>query len=168
MKKLLLVLAVAFVGVLGAQNIAHYSSQKVLVEYTKAKQATSDIEQFQNTLVAEIQIMQTTLEEQYRKLQQEGAAMSEWEREHLSSSVQDLNQRVQMASQQVQEQVYNKQTELFEPIYIEIEAALKAIAEAKKYDFILDLSGSRGIYSKAALDVTDQVIAKLGGSTSAN
>ena len=73
-----------------------------------------------------------------------------------------------MASQQVQEQVYNKQTELFEPIYIEIEAALKAIAEAKKYDFILDLSGSRGIYSKAALDVTDQVIAKLGGSTSAN
>jgi outer membrane protein len=168
MKKLLLVLAVAFVGVLGAQNTAHYSSQKVLAEYTKAKQATSDIEQFQNTLVAEIQTMQTTLEEQYRKLQQEGAAMSEWEREHLSSSVQDLNQRVQMASQQVQEQVYNKQTELFEPIYIEIEAALKAIAEAKKYDFILDLSGSRGIYSKPALDVTDQVIAKLGGSSSAN
>ena len=168
MKKLLLVITVAFVGVLGAQNIAHYNSQKVLAEYTKAKQATSDIEQFQNTLVAEIQTMQTTLEEQYRKLQQEGAAMSDWEREHLSSSVQDLNQRVQMASQQVQEQVYNKQTELFEPIYIEIEAALKAIAEAKKYDFVLDLSGSRGIYSKPALDVTDQVITKLGGSTSAN
>ena len=168
MKNLLLILSIAVVGVVGAQKVAHYDSQKVLEQYAKAKQAFTDLDQFQNNLIGEIQTMQTTLEEQYNKLQQNGAAMSEWEREHLASSVQDLNQRVQMASQQVQEQVFNKRAELFEPIYADIESALKAIAEAKKYDYILDLSGSRGIYASTILDLTDQVITKLSQGSTAN
>ena len=48
MKNLLLILSIAVVGVVGAQKVAHYDSQKVLEQYAKAKQAFTDLDQFQN------------------------------------------------------------------------------------------------------------------------
>ena len=60
-------------------------------------------------------------------------------------------------------QLYQKRTELIQPIQEKVYTAMKEVAQAKNYAFILDLaSGTSILYANDRNDVSDEVLDQLG------
>ena len=60
-------------------------------------------------------------------------------------------------------QLYQKRTELIQPIQEKVYTAMQELAQAKNYAFILDLaSGTSILYASDKNDVSDDVLDQLG------
>ena len=62
-------------------------------------------------------------------------------------------------------ELFKKREALMKPIQDEIYTAVKAVADAEGYAMVIDKSSARSIvYAVAKVDISDQVLAKLGYS----
>ena len=60
-------------------------------------------------------------------------------------------------------QLYQKRTELIQPIQEKVYTAMKEVAQSKNYAFIFDLaSGTSVLYANDKNDVSDEVLDQLG------
>ena len=60
-------------------------------------------------------------------------------------------------------QLYQKRTELIQPIQEKVYTAMKEVAQTKNYAFVLDLaSGTSVLYASDKNDISDDVLDQLG------
>ncbi len=147
---------IAFAGDI---KIGVVNTEKILRESLPAIQAQKKIEQEfvpRDEDIKKIAVQAKTLQD---KLEKNGITMEETERRHLERNLANLSREYQRAQKQMREDLSVRQNEEYGVILERTNRAISKIAEAEKYDLILQLQDS--VYRSYRIDITDQVIKAL-------
>ena len=140
-------------------KIGVVNTEKILRESLPAIQAQKKIEQefvLRDEDIKKIAVQAKALQD---KLEKNGMTMEETERRHLERNLANLSREYQRAQKQMREDLSVRQNEEYGVILDRTNRAISKIAEAEKYDLILQLQDS--VYRSHRIDITDQVIKAL-------
>lgn len=159
-------LAVAIVGVLPASaqtapKVAFVNSQRIIAEAPNAQNVRQTLEremegyrQELNKLDEEIQKMVTDYEQKRSMLSQDARARQE-------EAIMQKQREAQQRAMQLEDQAARRQSELVEPVMRKIQEVIEAIRVEGQYSMIFDIAAGGLIAADPALDITDQVLARL-------
>ena len=167
MKKILQLAVVALLLIAAtttasAQKFGYVNSAAILAEMAEMKAAESNLEGLQKQLQKKGQAMVQTFQADVKKLQDQAAAgdLTPKQQQEESAKLEARQQEIGKFEQSMVTDLQTKRTELLEPIYEKVNAAIKAVAEAEGYQFIFDQQVL--LYGQEASDVSAAVKAKLG------
>jgi Skp family chaperone for outer membrane proteins len=145
-------------------KIAYIDSQQVLTNSPDAAAAQQQFDQemqgYQNEieqLEGELTGLQESLQRQQLTLSPEARAVRE---QQLQARMQQYQQRTAQLTQLAEQ----RRAELIEPVMDRITEIIEAVREEGQYHLILDLAAGSIIAADPSLDVTQQVIARLGST----
>ena len=144
------------------QKIAYVDADAIYPNMPEAKAAKSELEQFKSILEKQLEGEQAKAQQYYADVMkkiQEGSLtplQQKAEEEKLMKMQEDLQKK----AAKMDEDLQNKQLEMYKPIEDKFDAALKAVAKANGYSYILDKKLL--LYSDGGEDATAKVKSQLG------
>lgn len=137
--------------------------------------AMPETEQVQTELESYIQERQNAFQERYQDWidqmtqyseQAEAGNLSQQEQAEREEQLNELQQELNSFQQRIQQQIQQRQTELFNPLLVRVEQAMAEVSEEMGYDYVINKASNMGdpiVYysSDRAPDITQQVIDKL-------
>lgn len=149
-------------GVAQAESkIGFITIQRILAESPQAARATKKIEKDFEKRDQELQRMAKQLQTAQATLDKNSTTMAESERRNKEREVADLTRDIQRKQREFSEDLSQRRNEELASIFERVNKAIKQIAEAEKYDVILQ----EAVYFNPRLDITDKVIKALGDGT---
>jgi outer membrane protein len=169
MKKLILLpffgLLVSLNTVFAQSKIGYIEYEKVLYLMPEVDGVKAKLEETQKGYELNIEAMKKEMAD-IENLLQNTPNIDEMIKESKYRRYQSLQQEIQQFAYQAQEKIQAKEVELMKPLYDKLDAAIKEVALAKGYDFILTDGNAGGyvvVYSKNESDnITKAVMEKLG------
>ncbi len=170
MKRLLILSLTIFLGAnLFAQKklkIGYVNSQAILLQYSEAIKAQSDLDALAKKWQTQIDSMTKELQNMYAKFQQQGATMTPEKQKQMQQSLVEMDQKINQFRQakfgQPDGEYFKKQDELLSPVKEKILKAIKAVAHEEKMNFVFDKSGDvLLLYADDQYDITYKVLDKL-------
>ena len=171
MKKVLHFCALIWLGLMAAQ--AHAQAQALKIGYVNvgriesesalAKQAAETLKKEFAPREQQLVEMQKVGNDLQKDLEQNGAKMPAAERQTKEKRIAALLQQYQQMQRALAEEVEARKRESFAVFIGEVNVIIKNLAEAGKFDLILQ----QAVFSNPQLDITEQVmkeIAKRSGS----
>lgn len=163
MKKILisiaaLALAAAAVPALAETKIGFVNGQKVINESPQAAKAKKKLEKEFEKRDQDLQKLAKQLQSLQEGLEKNAVTMSEADRRNKEREFADLNRDFQRKQREFREDLNLRQNEEMAGIYERVNKIIKQVAEAEKYDLIIQ----EGVYVSPKLDITDKVIKALG------
>ncbi len=143
----------------GDIKIGVVNTEKILRESLPAVQAQKKIDQEFVPRDEEIKKMAVQAKTLQAKLEKDSISMDETERRNLERNLANLSREYQRAQRQMREDFSVRQNEEYSVILDRTNRAISKIAEAEKYDLILQLQDS--VYRSQRIDITDKVIKAL-------
>ncbi len=153
-----------FVGTATAQTtIAYIDSETLIQDMAEYKKANIDLETFGKQLEAQLKIEQEKFQKEYGAVVDsiQKGIMSPLLQQQAEARLQKKEQKLQAASQDAQKKIKEKEAELFKPINDKFSAALKKIAVANGYAYIVDKKVF--LYLDGGVDATEKVKTELLG-----
>jgi outer membrane protein len=154
-------LAVFFaVGAFAAEaepRIGFVNGQRVINEAPQAAKAKKKLEKEFEKRDQELQKLAKQLQTVQETLEKNGVTLSDSERRNKERELADLNREFQRRQREFREDLNLRQNEEMAVIYERVNKVIKQIAEAEKYDLILQ----EAVYVSPRLDITDRVIKAL-------
>lgn len=163
-------LFVAAVGSLEAQalRIGYIQSQEILAAHPGTAEAQAQLEQEGQAAEEEMQRIQTELQNMQQQLQQQSLTLSPEAKANREAQLQQRLVEAEQRAQQMQAALQQRQAELIQPIMEEVTAVIEAIREEGNYSLILDAGAGSIISADPSLDLTQEVISRLGSGSGAN
>ena len=168
MKRIALIVGVlaAFAISASAQKYAMVDMQYILKNMPAYESANDQLnlvsKKWQQEVDAKMQEVQTL----YKNYQTELVFMSDDMKTKRENDIVAKEKAAQDLKKQyfgVDGDLFKKRESLMKPIQDEIYAAIQELAKSKGYDMVIDKSSSMNmIYTSPALDISDQVLQKLG------
>jgi outer membrane protein len=145
-----------------AQKFGYVNSAEILSELPAMKAAESNLEGLQKQLQKKGQAMVQEFQTDYQALQQEAQAgtMSPKQQQEAAAKLQVREEEIGQFEQSMMADLQKKRADLLEPIYEDINNAIKEVAEENGYQFIFDQQVL--LYGQESQDVSALVKAKLG------
>jgi outer membrane protein len=169
MRKLIVTIAVAMFLATGfsfAQKtlkIGHINGQELLSLMPERTKAEADIKAFAEQLGKDIEILQVELNNKINDYQNNEKTYSDLIKQSKVEEIQNLQTRIQEYQRTAQQTLQKKEGELLKPIMEKAQNAIKEVAKANKFTYILDTSAGSVLYqSDDSIDIMDLVKAKLG------
>ena len=170
MKKLTTLIAMSFMIVLAAQaqKYALIDMQYILKNIPAYETANEQLDIVSKKWQKEIETKRQEVEKLYKNYQTELVFLSDemkiQREEEIVAKEREVNELKRKYFGQDGE-LFKKRESLLKPIQDEIYTAVQEVAQQKGYDMIIDRSSHMSlIYSASKLDVSDQVLEKLGYS----
>jgi len=143
--------------------VAHIDLDSLLDIMPEMKKASDSAQQYYNMLEQQMYSMQSELD---RKLAEYDSLQTKWSpliKGIKEREMQQLQTNIQQFQQQAQTDYANRRAQLVEPIFTSIKKAVKDVAIAKGYKYVLDSSKTTGVvlYSSDADDIFNDVRVKL-------
>lgn len=138
----------AKVGVVDLQKIMQTSAQMQAIQQKLEK----EFKPRRDKLVA----MESGLKSDMEKFKRDSTVMTEAQRKDLEKKILATQQQFEREGQQYQQELSSAHNEAMEGFYNKIRAAISKIAEAEKFDLVLQKDAAP--YSIEKLDVTAKVI----------
>ena len=170
MKKKMLVLGlfISCLTVVNAQKFALIDMEYLLKKIPAYETANEQLNQVSKKWQAEVDAKQTDIQNKYKNYQTEAVFLSEdmkAKRENeivtAEKDLQDLRRKYFGADGEL----FKKRESLIKPIQDEIYNAVKDVCDDKGYQLILDrASGTNIIFASPKIDISDDVLAKMGYS----
>lgn len=162
MKRLITSLLAVFfaVGAFAAEaepRIGFVNGQRVINEAPQAAKAKKKLEKEFEKRDQELQKLAKQLQTVQETLEKNGVTLSDSERRNKERELADLNREFQRRQREFREDLNLRQNEEMAVIYERVNKVIKQIAEAEKYDLILQ----EAVYVSPRLDITDRVIKAL-------
>jgi outer membrane protein len=164
MKKYALIAALLVASASSAQSIvAHVNVDSLLVQMPEYKLAQEALQAEQAKFESEAKEMNAELEKGAQALQANAATWTELRQRQEQTRLQEMYNNIQEYMQQAQGQLQQKEVELVTPVLEKLQAAINAVAETKKYSYVLDASQSKGqvVYAKGGINIGGDVRASL-------
>lgn len=150
----------------GGQKIVYVDSEYIMSNIPEYGDAQAELETLSNKWQKEVKALYDKVEEMYSKYQTEKLLLSEDQktaREQAIVAKEQEAKNLQMQYFGSEGQLFQKRTELVQPIQEKIYTAMKEIAQSKNYAFVLDLaSGTSVLYANDKNDISDDVLDQLG------
>jgi outer membrane protein len=153
-----LTLAAAAAPALAEVKIGFVNGQKVINESPQAAKAKKKLEKEFEKRDQDLQKLAKQLQTMQESLEKNSVTMSETDRRNKEREFGDLNRDFQRKQREFREDLNLRQNEEMAGIYERVNKVIKQVAEAEKYDLILQ----EGVYVSPKLDITDKVIKALG------
>ena len=171
MKKFLLLLFIALTTSVGAaaQKFALIDMAYIMHNIPAYERAGEQLNQISKKWQAEVEALDTEAKTLYRNYQNEAVFLSESQKKTREDAIvkkekdaADLKKRYFGP----EGELHKKRTALLQPIQDEVYNAVKAVAQAKGFQLILDRAseGAGIIFASPAIDISNEVLAKLGYS----
>ena len=170
MKRILLLIALSLgLGLnLRAQKFALIDMEYILSNIPAYERANEQLNQTSKAWQAEVEAINTTAQTLYKNYQNEIVFLSEAQKKEREQAIVDKEKEAAELKKKYfgpEGELYKKRQSLVEPIQEEIYNAVKAIATAKGFQLILDrASDSAIVFASPAIDISNEVLAKLGYS----
>ena len=159
--KFVAMLAFCAVSVAGAQaqesRIGHVSSDRIMNESAPAKAANAKIEREFSGRNKELLDLNERLKSMASKLDKDMPVLSDSERVKRQRSLAELDQEFQRKQRAFREDLNQRRNEEIAAVVSRANKAIKAIAEAEKFDIILQ----DAIYYSPRVDITEKVLKAL-------
>jgi outer membrane protein len=139
-------------------KIGFVNGQKVINESPQASKAKKKLEKEFEKRDQDLQKLAKQLQAAQENLEKNAVTMSETDRRNKERDFNDLNRDFQRKQREFREDLNLRQNEEMAGIYERVNKVIKQVAEAEKYDLILQ----EGVYVNPKLDITDKVIKALG------
>lgn len=150
----------------GGQKIVYVDSEYIMDNIPEYADAQAELEALSAQWQKEVKAAFDKVEEMYSKYQTEKLLLSEDQksaREQAIIAKEQEAKNLQMQYFGSEGQLYQKRTELVQPIQEKIYTAMQEIAQTKNYAFVLDLaSGTSVLYASDKNDISDDVLDQLG------
>ncbi len=170
MKKILLTAIVSFVAILSAsaQKYATVDMDYILRNIPAYERANEQLNQQSRRWQGEVEELVAQAEELYRTYQSESAFLSDAQRVEREEAILAKEREASELKRQYfgpTGELYQKRESLMAPIQEEVYNAVKEVCESKRITMVLDRSSSVNlIYSAPSIDISDDVLTKLGYS----
>lgn len=156
-----LTLAATAAPALAETRIGFVNGQKVINESPQAAKAKKKLEKEFEKRDQDLQKLAKQLQSAQETLEKNAVTLSETDRRNKEREFNDLNRDFQRKQREFREDLNLRQNEEMAGIYERVNKIIKQVAEAEKYDLILQ----EGVYVSPKLDITDKVIKALGDSS---
>lgn len=175
-------LSIAALGVLAppamaqqaTPKMAYVNLQKVIAQAPGEKQAEAALQKQVSQYKAELQGLQKQIQSMIDDYQKKQATMSAQAKQAQQKAIRQKQQEYQQRVQALQQEASTKQQALMKPIHDEIASVITELRKEKGYAFIFDSSnptlgpGRVLVAADSALDITDEVMARLAKRASAS
>ena len=151
---------------IGGQKIVYVDSEYIMENIPEYGDAQEELESMSVKWQNEVKAIYDKVSEMYSKYQTEMVLLSE-DQKHASEQ-EIINKEQEAKNLQMQYfgsegQLYQKRTELVQPIQEKIYTAMNELAQQKNYAFIFDLaSGTSVLWASDKNDISDDVLDQLG------
>lgn len=167
MKILRTLLVIAFVAVgfaseANAQKVAHINRQEVMAALPETKALQDELQKLGETYGQEIQAADAALKAKLQKYEAESAAQSQEENQKRLQEVQSDQGKIQQLQRAAQEELQKKENEALAPIFEKVANAIRDVANEKGIVYVFDISMGNPIIYEKGMDITKDVLAKLG------
>jgi outer membrane protein len=153
--------AVLLAGAVAAQSaelkIGFVDHERVLREAAPAVKAQKKIEQEFSKRDQELQRLARQLKEAQDALEKSGATLSDSDRRSKEREFADLNREFQRKQREFREDLNQRRNEELASVLERANKAIGQIAEAEKFDLVLQ----EAVYRSPRIDITDKVIKAL-------
>ena len=150
----------------GGQRIVYVDSEYIMENIPEYGDAQEELNALSAKWQKEVKAIYDKVSEMYSKYQTEMLLLSEDQKRAREQAIVDKEQEAKNLQMQYfgsEGQLYQKRTELIQPIQEKVYSAMKELAQSKNYAFILDLaSGTSVLYANDKNDVSDDVLDQLG------
>ena len=156
----------AQLGIGGGQKIVYVDSEYIMENIPEYGDAQEELNALSDKWQKEVKAVYDKVSEMYSKYQTEMLLLSEDQKRAREQAIVDKEQEAKNLQMQYfgsEGQLYQKRTELIQPIQEKVYTAMKEVAQTKNYAFIFDMaSGTSILYASDRYDVSDEVLDQLG------
>ena len=170
LKSLLLTAAIVCCSVvgnaqIGGQKFAYVDSDYMLNNIPEYADAQEELNTLSTKWQNEVKALYDKVSEMYKKYQTEMVLLSEDQKRAREQEIVNKEQEAKNLQMQYfgsEGQLYQKRTELVQPIQEKIYTALNELAQTKGYTFVFDMaSGTSILYASDKVDISDDVLDQL-------
>ena len=151
---------------IGGQKIVYVDSEYIMANIPEYADAQEQLESLSVKWQKEIKTLYDKVSEMYSKYQTEMVLLSEDQKHAREQEIINKEQEAKNLQMQyfgAEGQLYQKRSELIQPIQEKIYTAMNELAQQKNYAFIFDLaSGTSVLWASDKNDVSDDVLDQLG------
>jgi outer membrane protein len=149
-----------------SQNLkfGHINSDELIQAMPEFDSANAKLENLRQELVNALELMTVELNNKSDAYNKESKNLTEIVRQTKEQELIDLNRRIQDFQTSAQEQLQNKQVELFQPIYTKVDKAIKDVGKENGFIYVFDVSKGSLLYFDEAksVNITALTKTKLG------
>ena len=164
MKRFLGIIAlVVFASFTGhAQNLkfGHINSDELIQTLPEFDSANVKIEKLRKELVNALELMSVELNNKSDAYNKESKNLTDIVKQTKEQELIDLNRRIQDFQTNAQEQLQNKQVELFQPIYAKVDKAIKDVGKENGFLYVFDVAKGSLLYFDEAKSTNIMALAK--------
>lgn len=160
MKKLVLMLMLLAPMTMMAQKFGKVNTQTIMQALPDVAKANGELEALQKQKDNELKAMQDELNRKLDEYQKGQSTMNATAKQQKETELQGLNQKIQQAYQDGQQELQKKSNELMQPIVAKVRAAIDAVGKAGNYTYIFE-EGAAIYTGSSVVDVTKEVQSKI-------
>ena len=151
-----------------AQKFALVDMEYILKNVPAYERANEQLNQVSKKWEGEVEALLTEAESMYKKYQSESVFLSDSQKEKTENAIMAKEKEASDLMKKYfgnEGELFKKRQSLMAPIQDEIYNAVKDICDQKGYQLVLDrASGGSIIYASPKIDISDEVLQKLGYS----
>ncbi|MBO4328104.1 MAG: OmpH family outer membrane protein [Bacteroidales bacterium] len=151
---------------IGGQKFAYVDSDYILSNIPEYGDAQEELNALSVKWQNEVKAIYDKVSEMYKKYQTEMVLLSEDQKHAREQEIVNKEQEAKNLQMQyfgAEGKLYQKRTELVQPIQEKIYTALTELSQTKGYTFVFDVaSGTSILYASDRVDISDDVLDQLG------
>jgi outer membrane protein len=146
-------------------KIGYINSQQILASSPDAAAAEQAFNQEMQRFQTEVQQLEEEITGMQQRLQQQQLTLSPEARANREQQIQAKVTEYQTRTTELQQMAEQRQRELVQPVMDRITVVIEALREEGQYSLILDVAAGSIISADSTLDLTPEVIRRLGAAT---
>jgi outer membrane protein len=162
-----LMIIMAFVGRSAmAQNLkfGHVNSDELIKALPEFDSANVKLEKFRKELVNYLELLSVELNNKSEAYNKESKNLTDIIRQSKEQELVEMQRKIQEFQTNAQEQLQNKQVELFQPVYAKVDKAIKDVGKENGFMYVFDIAKGSLLYfdETKSTNVLALAKAKLG------
>jgi len=166
MKRIIGIAALVILVATAAQSqnlkFGHVNSDELIQALPEFDTASVQLENFRQELINALELMQVELNNKSDAYNKASKNLTEVVRQTKEQELIDLNRRIQDFQSNAQEQLQNKQIELFQPIYNKVDKVIKNVGKENGFVYIFNIGSTLYVDETKSVNVLPLAKAKLG------
>lgn len=143
-------------------KIAHINTQELIEAMPGYTSAMNELEKLQNTYSTSIEDMMKEATSLSEKYQAEAATKTDEENATRAKELEQTQGKIIEYRQNAARDLQKKEAELLKPVFEKARAAIKKVANAKGYDYVMDSTQGSGLIVAEGYDLMPDVKKELG------
>ncbi len=146
-----------------AQKFGHINSQELLAALPAGDSAKVKLEKYSKELEDQLELMQVELNKKYDDYLANRDKLSALIKQDKETELQSMQQRIQLFQTNAEQELQEKKTSLFKPIYDQVNLAIAKVGKANGFIYVFDISTGALLYqSEQSMDIMPLVKKELG------